>query len=174
MGHLATGASGHGAGGGPPEYRARGRPVTRRGAPSCTPPRADLPSLSVRPNGRPAMRDRRMRTMRTGRVAAACLFLLSLAPGLYALPPPGTCLYSWKPVSDGDPMKGVNHHVWDLAVAPEGSPLGPAVYACGNFTQADGTFVNHIAKWNGTQWSPLSGPSGNGLNDVCFSLALGG
>jgi len=111
--------------------------------------------------------------MKTSRLAPVCAILLSLSPGLLAYPKGGTCLYNWKRVSNGNALHGVDHHVWDLVVAPEGSALGPAVYACGDFVLADGIMVNHVAKWNGSQWSALSSPSGNGLNDVCQALALG-
>jgi hypothetical protein len=100
--------------------------------------------------------------------------LFSASGVLLAAPKGGTCMYTWRRVSDFSILSnGVSAHVWDLAVAPEGTPLGPAVFACGNFEFADGIAVHHIAKWNGSHWSPLTGPSGNGLNEVCQTLALG-
>jgi hypothetical protein len=57
---------------------------------------------------------------------------------------------------------GVNWHVHALAVFDDGS--GPALYAGGAFTTAGGETVNRIAKWNGSTWSALSGPSGVGVS----------
>ena len=112
--------------------------------------------------------------MRPGRLAIVCCVLLSLPPGLFALPKGGTCLYNWKPVGNGNFAPGFDAHVWDLEVVPQGSPLGPAVYACGNFTHVNLLqIVNHVAKWNGHTWVALSGPSANGLNGDCHSLAMG-
>lgn len=58
-----------------------------------------------------------------------------------------------------------------LAVASNGD-----VYAGGNFTEAGGVAVNHVAKWNGTTWSALGtglsdGASGNGY---VLALAVAG
>src|SRR6185503_12153090 len=47
-----------------------------------------------------------------------------------------------------------------LALAVSGSNL----YAGGNFTTAGGSPVNHIAKWDGSSWSPL----GSGLGAEVF------
>ncbi|MCP4594625.1 MAG: hypothetical protein GY842_28165 [bacterium] len=63
---------------------------------------------------------------------------------------------------------GVNDVVYGLTTFDDGS--GEALYACGNFTSAGGVTVNRIAKWDGTQWSALSGPSGTGVNGVVFGL----
>lgn len=61
-------------------------------------------------------------------------------------------------------------HVHALTVYDDGS--GPALYAGGWFTTAGGVTTNRIAKWNGTSWSALSGPSGNGMNRQIFALAV--
>ncbi|MGD8454012.1 MAG: immunoglobulin domain-containing protein [Phycisphaerae bacterium] len=50
-------------------------------------------------------------------------------------------------------------HVDALTVFDDGTGGGPALYAGGSFTEMGGQTVNHIAKWNGTEWSPL----GDGL-----------
>ena len=50
--------------------------------------------------------------------------------------------------------------VWALQVFDDGT--GPALYAGGEFTDAGDVAANHIAKWDGTQWSPL----GNGVGGV--------
>ncbi|MCH7872412.1 MAG: hypothetical protein IID33_11995, partial [Planctomycetes bacterium] len=41
-------------------------------------------------------------------------------------------------------------------------------YVGGEFTTADGNTVNHIAKWNGNTWSPLT----DGTNGVVYALAV--
>jgi hypothetical protein len=47
-----------------------------------------------------------------------------------------------------------------LAIFDDGT--GPALYAAGSFTRAGGVPANYIAKWNGTEWSPL----GSGMDSV--------
>ncbi|MBX3322949.1 MAG: hypothetical protein KF757_08160 [Phycisphaeraceae bacterium] len=59
--------------------------------------------------------------------------------------------------------------VWSTAVFDDGS--GPALYAGGTYSAAGGVTVNNIARWNGSAWSALSGPSGTGVNGWVFSLA---
>jgi hypothetical protein len=55
--------------------------------------------------------------------------------------------------------------VWTIATS------GNDVYAGGNFTDAGGTvYVNHIAKWNGSNWSALGG----GLNYDVNAIAISG
>ncbi len=89
-------------------------------------------------------------------------------------PPPGaiecpdTSFAGWAPVGE----EGLDDHVWDLAAADASSPLGPALFACGDFLRADGTTVNHVAKWDGFAWSALAGPQGTGMDDVCTSIAI--
>ncbi len=43
--------------------------------------------------------------------------------------------------------------VWTLVSFDDGS--GNALYAGGSFTTIDGVSANHIAKWNGSMWSPM-------------------
>jgi hypothetical protein len=62
----------------------------------------------------------------------------------------------------GAPAPGV----YALTVFDDGG--GPALYAAGNFTMAGGVAANRIAKWDGTQWSPL----GSGMNDVVNALKV--
>jgi len=61
-----------------------------------------------------------------------------------------------------------------LAVYDDGS--GPALYVAGNFTRAGGIITNHIARWDGEEWSPLISPSGspddNGVNARVTALAV--
>ncbi len=49
---------------------------------------------------------------------------------------------------------------------------GEALYAAGYFTTAGGITVDHIAKWDGVQWSALTGPSGTGLSAGALALAV--
>lgn len=53
-----------------------------------------------------------------------------------------------------------------LVVFDDGS--GPALYAGGSFTTVGGVSVNHIAKWDGSTWSPL----GSGVNAAVTALAV--
>lgn len=61
---------------------------------------------------------------------------------------------------------GMNDVVLALKVFDDG--LGPALYAGGNFTIAGSVIALHIAKWDGSQWSPL----GSGLNGSVSALAV--
>ena len=60
--------------------------------------------------------------------------------------------------SSGTWMGGIR----DLAVFDDGT--GSALFAGGSFTQVSGVAADRIAKWNGSVWSPLAGPSGNGVD----------
>jgi hypothetical protein len=53
-----------------------------------------------------------------------------------------------------------------LAVYDDGS--GPALYVGGDFTHAGGVPANHIARWNGSAWSPLAG----GMNGPVNAMAV--
>jgi|GEM_PF-3854306 len=57
-----------------------------------------------------------------------------------------------------------------LAVYDDGG--GPALYAGGEFWEAGGVRVNGIARWDGREWSALSGPSGAGVNGEVYALAV--
>jgi hypothetical protein len=69
---------------------------------------------------------------------------------------------------DGPAGNGTNDIVWALASYDDGG--GPALYAAGLFTQAGGSPVERIARWDGVAWSSLPDPSGLGLNDQAFAL----
>src|SRR4030095_9516840 len=58
----------------------------------------------------------------------------------------------------------LNDDVWAIALS------GNDTYVGGSFTVADGTAVNHITTWNGTNWSAL----GSGLNGDVFAVAVSG
>ncbi len=71
------------------------------------------------------------------------------------------CQGTWQPLFAGS--AGVDGAVTALAVYNDGT--GPALYAGGEFLNAGGVPASHIAKWNGTSWSPLGGGlSGGGVN----------
>ncbi|MCP4662397.1 MAG: hypothetical protein GY856_43925, partial [bacterium] len=75
----------------------------------------------------------------------------------------------WSALS-GPAGTGMSSHVSSLAVYDGGS--GEALYAGGLFTTAGGVTVNHIAKWDGTGWSALSGPAGTGTNMTLRALGV--
>ena len=55
-----------------------------------------------------------------------------------------------------------------LTVFDDGS--GPGLYAGGGFTTAGGVTTNHVAKWDGMNWSPL----GSGMDERVNALAVFG
>ena len=58
-----------------------------------------------------------------------------------------------------DSSNGVNALVWTIAFR------GTEMYVGGGFTKfGDGTLVNHIAKWDGSNWSTLPSGSSNGVS----------
>jgi hypothetical protein len=78
---------------------------------------------------------------------AVCLSVLA-SSGL------GQCL-EW---SDAFDVPGANWKVRDSVVFDDGT--GPALYACGVFTEIDGEWMQHVAKWDGTSWSEVGGGIG--------------
>ena len=58
--------------------------------------------------------------------------------------------------------------VYALAVFDDGS--GPLLYAGGNFGIA-GMPQTFVARWNGTAWSSLGGPTGNGMDGPIIAFA---
>ena len=77
-----------------------------------------------------------------------------------------------------------NGSTWNALLGPSGSGIGfgggvraLAVYngeliAAGSFTSADGASVGRIARWNGSSWQGLAGPSGAGLNGTARALTI--
>jgi len=61
---------------------------------------------------------------------------------------------AWTPVGV-PPLDGTNGAISALAVFDDG--YGPALYAGGSFTEAGGVSASHVAKWDGSTWSPLGG-----------------
>ncbi len=71
---------------------------------------------------------------------------------------------SWSAVGSG-----MNGPVSDLAVFADGRPgVAAALFAGGDFTTADVVAANHIARWDGDNWTPLS----SGLNNDVRALAV--
>ena len=70
----------------------------------------------------------------------------------------------WSPVGSG-----MNSSVLGLTGYDDVTvPALYGLYAGGFFTMAGGVPANRIAKWDGTQWSPL----GSGMNDWAFALTV--
>jgi len=65
---------------------------------------------------------------------------------------------------------GADGSVDSLAVYDDGT--GEALYVGGWFTTAGGVTANNIARWDGSAWSALVGPSGTGTDDDVESLAV--
>ncbi len=68
--------------------------------------------------------------------------------------------YGWSPLA-GPSGPGVPGQVRALAVFDDGT--GPALYAGGSFLAAGGVVANHVARWDGTAWSALTGAGGTGV-----------
>lgn len=59
---------------------------------------------------------------------------------------------NWFPIGEG-----ANGLVFALHVFDDGLGDGPVLFAGGSFTTVGGIPANHIARWNGKQWSALAG-----------------
>ena len=79
--------------------------------------------------------------------------------------PAAVCQPQWQPTFGG--ATGVNDAIRAMAVFDDGS--GPELYVAGYFTMAGSLTVNHIAKWNGSRWSPVGGVT-DALNSVVNAL----
>ncbi|MBX3324070.1 MAG: hypothetical protein KF757_13900 [Phycisphaeraceae bacterium] len=66
----------------------------------------------------------------------------------------------WLPLV-GPGGTGTNGSVRAMTVFDDGN--GPALYVAGDFSTAGGITVNRVARWNGSQWSSLTGPAAVGL-----------
>jgi trimeric autotransporter adhesin len=73
----------------------------------------------------------------------------------------GLCEPGWLPMFGGGP--GVGNVVRALAVFDDGT--GEALYVGGDFVTAGGVNANHIARWDGQEWTPL----GEGMSSVGFA-----
>ncbi len=68
---------------------------------------------------------------------------------------------AWEPLVDSvTTVDGVNEVVNSLAVLDLNDGNGPALYAAGGFVTAGGAGANKIARWDGTNWSSISGNGG--------------
>jgi hypothetical protein len=70
-------------------------------------------------------------------------------------------------ISVGGYGHGYSNGVWSLATLPNGD-----LVAGGRFTAAGGGSANHIARWDGTNWSPLGSGIGGGLQFKSVVTAL--
>jgi trimeric autotransporter adhesin len=75
-------------------------------------------------------------------------------------------------VFDDGLTAGMNGSVRALTVFDDGTGSGPALYAGGDFTTADGVPANRIAKWNGTVWSSVGTGPENGVNGAVRALTV--
>jgi hypothetical protein len=76
---------------------------------------------------------------------------------------------SWSALNDTGGL-GLDSYALDLSVYDDGT--GEALYVGGAFTNAGGIVANHIARWDGTTWSALSGPSGIGVAGRVETMAV--
>jgi hypothetical protein len=76
---------------------------------------------------------------------------------------------TWTPMDIGSDL---DDGVSALAVYDDGG--GPALYVGGQIDLAGGVEVNGVARWDGSEWSALTGPSGSGVTGggCVMSLAL--
>jgi hypothetical protein len=70
---------------------------------------------------------------------------------------------AWQPLGTG-----VNGSVEALLSVDSTSAMGPALYAGGSFTTADGSSAKRIASWSGSAWSNL----GTGMDGSVEALAI--
>ncbi|QDU66312.1 carboxypeptidase-like regulatory domain-containing protein [Engelhardtia mirabilis] len=67
----------------------------------------------------------------------------------------------WSGLGDGP-----NAYIQDVAIFDDGSGSGPALYASGGFLYLGGITAQSIAKWDGSQWTPVGG----GTNFATYAL----
>lgn len=72
----------------------------------------------------------------------------------------------WSPVGSGFRVEPDNSRVWALTVYDDGT--GPSLYAGGNFDFAGKVKVNGLARWDGSEWSPVGG----GTDGVVIALEV--
>jgi len=76
------------------------------------------------------------------------------------------CQPEWLPSFGGE--KGADAAVQCLTVFDDGLGSGPALIVGGDFLSIGGVPANKVAKWNGSNWSPL----GSGMNAQVSCLAV--
>jgi len=75
----------------------------------------------------------------------------------------------WSGLGSGGGGQGLGSSVAVLAADGSGN-----LYAGGHFTTAGGAVANHVARWDGSTWSPLGSGVGGGTNPGVSALALDG
>jgi len=96
------------------------------------------------------------------------------AGGFFTMTPSGVVVNNiarwdgtaWKALGAGTP--GVAGPVFDIERFDDGLGGGPAIYVAGTFQLAGGAPASNIARWNGSQWSPV----GSGSNGFLRALAV--
>jgi len=76
---------------------------------------------------------------------------------------------AWSPVN-GPMGESLNGTVDALLVYDDGG--GPALYVGGRFTTADTIPATSIAKWDGTDWSPVAEAGSTGLENFIYTLTV--
>ncbi|MEE9295684.1 MAG: IPTL-CTERM sorting domain-containing protein [Phycisphaerae bacterium] len=75
--------------------------------------------------------------------------------------------HAWRPVGDGTMIPtGFDPFIMGSAVFDDGT--GPALYVSGNFGRIGGVGASHIAKWDGTTWSPFGG----GISGIALDMEV--
>ncbi len=105
--------------------------------------------------------------IRTRVSAVAVMVAAAAAAAAAAVGEPACQGPEWVPISD-DGRPGLDDSVHAMVVFDDGSGSGPALYAGGFFTTADGMSAHHIARWDGDRWSPL----GAGVSGAVDALAV--
>lgn len=75
--------------------------------------------------------------------------------------------YAWESTFTGP---GLDGRVADAVVHDDGT--GAAVYVAGAFVTAGDARADHVARWDGTRWSTLEGPSGVGTGARVSALTV--
>lgn len=68
---------------------------------------------------------------------------------------------TWRPL-EVDGVAGVQDYVSDMIVFDDGR--GPALFVTGSFNRAGEIDANRIVRWDGSEWTILEGPMGQGLD----------
>lgn len=72
----------------------------------------------------------------------------------------------WYPLGEG--LSGKSGFLRVFGPVQAIAVSGDCIYAGGCFTNSRGQLLNRVARWDGTNWSPL----GDGLNDTCQALVV--
>jgi hypothetical protein len=87
----------------------------------------------------------------------------------------GTCEPAWLPTFGANPG-AATYPPFALAVYDDGRGGGPALYVGGEFDSVGGVAASRIAKWDGSEWTPLgsAGFAGSVYALATFDDGLGG